>query len=257
MWQAEQSENTVHAGLSLTDKFVCRRTCIQCMHAGAETQTHAFASAARIEIKLISLISVHTLAPCSLRTYPWDTRLQVNFNVKDTKGNAEAAICSFCQEVACVCRCARALVCVSTVRAVWLVGDRPIHLSGVIVALWLGLGVSMHSVISQIRVIHLLCVSVRARAALLITALIHFPQSYSLHSLLIFSCSLCCTTEMLCFILIIWRAVDRARVKNPKACLCDARLLQSVRAPQSVHVECKLRKQHYKTYICRHTLTHR
>lgn len=43
----------------------------------------------------------------------------------------------------------------------------------------------MHSVISQIRVIHLLCVSVRARAALLITALIHFPQSYSLHSLLI------------------------------------------------------------------------
>lgn len=81
-----------------------------CRHG--DTNSRAFASAARIEIKLISLISVHTLAPCSLRTYPWDTRLQVNFNVIDTKGNAEAAICSFCQEVVCVCRCARALVCV-------------------------------------------------------------------------------------------------------------------------------------------------
>lgn len=88
----------------------------------------------------------------------------------------------------------------------------------------------MHSVISQIRVIHLLCVSVRARAALLITALIHFPQApFSSH----FSCSLCCTTEMLCFILIIWRAVDPARVKNPKACLCDARLLQACVHPEA------------------------
>lgn len=40
----------------------------------------------------------------------------------------------------------------------------------------------MHSVISQIRVIHLPRVSVRAQAAPLITALIHFPQSCSLYS---------------------------------------------------------------------------
>lgn len=51
MWQAEQSENTVHAGLSLTDKFVCRRTCIQCVHAGTETQTHA-RSRLLLELKL-------------------------------------------------------------------------------------------------------------------------------------------------------------------------------------------------------------
>lgn len=114
--------NTVHAGLSLTDKFVCRRTCIQCVHVGTETNSRAFASAARIEIKLISLISVHTLAPCSLRTYPWDTRLQVNFNVKDTKGNAEAAICSFCQEVVCVCVGVRVhlCACLQYVQCDWL-----------------------------------------------------------------------------------------------------------------------------------------
>lgn len=38
---------------------------------------------------------------------------------------------------------------------------------------------------------------------------------------------------MLCFILIIWRAVDPARVKNPKACLCDARLLQACVHPEA------------------------
>lgn len=53
-----------------------------------------------------------------------------------------------------------------------------IHLSGVIVALCnRGLGVSVHSAISQIRVIHLPRVSVRSPAAPLIAALIHFPQS--------------------------------------------------------------------------------
>lgn len=51
MWQAEQSENTVHAGLSMTDKFVCRRTCIQCVHVGTETQTRA-RSRLLLELKL-------------------------------------------------------------------------------------------------------------------------------------------------------------------------------------------------------------
>lgn len=43
--------NTVHAGLSLTDKFVCWRTCIQCVHVGTETQTHA-RSRLLLELKL-------------------------------------------------------------------------------------------------------------------------------------------------------------------------------------------------------------
>lgn len=37
--------------LSLTDKFVCRRTCIQCVHVGTETQTRA-RSRLLLELKL-------------------------------------------------------------------------------------------------------------------------------------------------------------------------------------------------------------
>ena len=117
----------------------------------------------------------------------------------------------------CVCRCARACrpppraYCMCSVIG-WLGGGRPIRLSGVIVALRnRGPGVSAHSVISQIRVIHLLCVSVRAPAAPLIAALIHFPSI----TLTLFSSPIppslpplslvrphACTVQMLCLILI-------------------------------------------------------
>lgn len=149
---------------------------------------------------------------------------------KKKKARARAAICSFCQVVACVGVCCNCMCSVIggglAYSSVWC--DRGSLCN------W-GLGVSMHSVISQIRVIHLLCVSVRAQASPLITASHPFPSiilytlfSYSLIPSLCFPPS--CTVQMLCFILITGSPTSRQADTITHTCAVHGEKLANMHA---------------------------
>lgn len=143
----------------------------------------------------------------------------MNFNVKHTKPALQSvhsvkwSVCVGVRPHACASCMCNVISGGQAYSSVWC--DRGSVLQG--------LGVSMLSVISQIRVIHLLCVSVRARPAPLIVALIHFTQSQSLCAR--FSSFYVFSNEN-GFILINWRADNHTSfqygVKNVENCVTSS-----------------------------------
>lgn len=149
---------------------------------------------------MISLISLHTLPLSTLCVHPWDTSLQVNFNVPaHDKLTAGAAICPHCHAHlhTAVCRCACAPG-VYIMRAV--IGGGPAGSSvwchrG---SLWPGPGVSARSVISQIRRIHLAAPG---------SAAYRRPHPFpSISRSFLFSPGSLCAV---CSVLISWRTITR------------------------------------------------
>lgn len=162
----------------------------------AHTHTHL----GGIKKKMISLISLHTLPLSTLCVHPWDTSLQVNFNVPaHDKLTAGAAICPHCHAHlhTAVCRCACAPG-VYIMRAV--IGGGPAGSSvwchrG---SLWPGPGVSARSVISQIRRIHLAAPG---------SAAYRRPHPFpSISRSFLFSPGSLCAV---CSVLISWRTITR------------------------------------------------
>lgn len=109
---------------------ICMYMVCGCRH-GVHKHTHALALLLQLKWKRFLLSpSTPFLSPPSC-AHPRHAGLQVNFNVKDakvTRALQSAHSVEWMRVLACACT-------VQCVCAMWLVGGRPIHLSGVIVAL--------------------------------------------------------------------------------------------------------------------------